>query len=113
MARSFDDLAEELDAGELPRPRTIAEQLALVLVIEQASAALTDAEYGDAVAALAVHPRDHDWKAVSDALMDDRDAEAFYHPTAAASWLRIFPCDTWFTPRIGETPRDPRRGFRR
>ncbi|OZF41823.1 hypothetical protein CH293_27475 [Rhodococcus sp. 14-2470-1b] len=113
MARSFDDLAEDLDAGQLPRPRTMAEQLALMIVIVHASAALSDAEFGDDVATLPTHPRDSDWEAVSDGLMEDRDADAFYHPSTAAQWLRIFPCDTWFTPRYGEAPRDPRRGFRR
>jgi hypothetical protein len=113
MARSFDDLAEDLDAGRLPRPRTMAEQLALMIVILQASAALSDAEYGEDVAALDAHPHDGDWDAVSDGLMDDRDAEAFYHPATAVQWLQIFPCDTWFAPRLGEQPRDSRRGFRR
>ena len=113
MARSFDDLAEDLDAGQLPRSRTMAEQLALIIVIAHASAALSDAEFGDDVASLTAHPRDGDWDAVSDGLMDDRDAEAFYHPSTAFQWLQIFPCDTWFTPRYGEALRDPRRGFRR
>ena len=113
MARSFDDLAEDLDAGRLPRPRTMAEQLALMIVILQASAALSDAEYGEDVAALDAHPHDGDWDAVSDGLMDDRDAEAFYPPATAVQWLQIFPCDTWFAPRLGEQPRDSRRGFRR
>ncbi|OZD68903.1 hypothetical protein CH263_08365 [Rhodococcus sp. 06-1059B-a] len=113
MARAFDDLAEDLDAGQLPRPRTMAEQLAIMIVIAQASAALADEGYGDDVAALPTHPRDSDWETVSDGLMDDRDAEAFYHPSTATQWLQIFPCDTWFTPRQGEHPRDPGRGFRR
>lgn len=113
MARSFDDLAEDLDAGRLPRPRTMAEQLALMIVIVHASAALSDAEYGEDVAGLPTHPRDSDWETVSDGLMDDRDAEAFYQPSSAAQWLQVFPCDTWFTPRRGEVPRDTSRGFRR
>lgn len=112
MARSFDDLAEDLDAGELPRPRTMAEQLALLIVIAQAAAALSDAEYGEDVAALATHPQDGDWDAVSDGLMDDRDAEVFYHPATAIQGLQVFPCHTWFTARVGEDPRDPHRGFR-
>jgi hypothetical protein len=65
MARSFDDLAEDLDAGQLPRPYTIAEQLALMIVIAQAAAALADEGYGDDVAVLASHPRDGDWDAVT------------------------------------------------
>ena len=113
MARSFDDLAEDLDAGELPRPRTMAEQLALMIVIAQASAALADAEYSDFIAALDAHPQDGDWDAVSDGLMDDRGGESFYHPSTAAQWLQVFPCNTWFMPRHGDVPRDPRRGFRR
>jgi hypothetical protein len=113
MARSFDDLAEDLDVGDLPRPRTMAEQLALLIVIAQASAAFADAEYSHEVAALASHPRDSDWDAVSDGLMDDRDAEVFYHPATAAQGLQVFPCDTWFTARNGHDPRDARRGYRR
>ncbi|OZF26036.1 hypothetical protein [Rhodococcus sp. 14-2483-1-2] len=113
MARSFDDLAEDLDAGQLPRPRTMAEQLALVIVIAQAAAALSDEGYGDDVAVLASHPRDGDWDAVTDVLMGDHDVEVFYHPATAARGLRVFPCDTWFTARDGHEPRDPRRGFRR
>lgn len=77
LARSFDDLVEDLDAGQLPRPRTIAEQLALLIVIAQASAALADEGYGD-------------WDAVTDVPMGDRDVEVFYHPATAASGLRVF-----------------------
>lgn len=113
LARSFDDLATDLDAGQLPRPRTVAEQLALLIVIPQAAAALADTAYADDVAALPAHPSDSDWDAVADGLMGDRDAEAFYHPGTAAPWLKIFPMDIWFTQRDGEEPRDPHRGFRR
>ena len=113
VARSFGDLAKDLDAGQLPRPRTMAEQIALLIVLPQAAAALADAAYADDVAALPTHPRDGDWDDVADGLMDDRDSEAFYDPAAAASWLKIFPMDMWFTPRDSEDPRDPQRGFRR
>lgn len=113
IARSFDDLAADLGSGQLPRPRTLAEQMALLIVIPQAAAALADREYTDDIAALPTHPRDGDWDTVADGLMDDRDSDAFYHPSSAVSWLKILPMDMWFTPRTGVEPRDPRRRFRR
>lgn len=111
MARPFDDLAEDLEAGHLPRPRTMAEQVALLIVIAQASAALSAAEHSEDLAALATHPQDGDWDAVPDGLMGDRDAEGFCHPATAIQELQVLPCQTWFTARAGEDSRDPRRGF--
>lgn len=97
VARSFADLASDLEAGELPHPRTTAEQLALRIVIADAAQAHTTGEIGDEVALLAPHPRDGEWAAVVAGLMNDLAVAAFYDPESVDAWLTLMPLDSWFT----------------
>ncbi len=87
--------------------------MAVLVAIRIAAAMLGDGEFPDDVAALPPHPDDNDWESATDALTDDRNAEAYYDPDTVPAWLRIHPIDTWFTPHDGATPRDPDRGYRR
>lgn len=114
-ARAFDDLVGDLDEGVLPRPRSLAEQLALVLSLAAARGAMIDHDYGPDVDELPAHPDDTNWEAVYDELLDDRDIEAFYSPDPAdvAAWVAIAPPTTWFNPLPGTSPRNPARGYRR
>lgn len=114
VARSFDDLAANIEAGELPRPRTMCEQLALLLILADTAESLEHFDLvPDEVSALRAHDRGNDLESVADGFVDDRDAEAFYERQTAEAWTRIIPLDAWFNARDGEADRNPRRGFRR
>ena len=115
MARAFDDLGTDMDAGALPYPRSIAEQLALRVAIDAAATALADHDYDEAVAELPSHPGDQDWDTALDELMADRDVEAFYSsdPAESAAFLAVLPLDTWFQTFPGHAARAHDRGYRR
>lgn len=98
VARSFADLATDLEAGELPHPRTTAEQLALRLIIADAAEAHATGEIGDDVARMDPDPRDGEWTAVVARLMNDPAVAAFYDPQSVDAWLKLMPLDSWFTP---------------
>ncbi len=98
VAQSFADLAADLEAGELPYPRTTAEQLALRLIISDAAEAHATGEIGDEVALLDRDPRDGEWSAVVGGLMNARAVAAFYDPQSVDAWLKLMPLDSWFTP---------------
>ena len=98
IARSFADLADDLEAGRLPHPRTTAEQLALRLIIEDAAGAHATGEIGDEVALLDRDPRDGEWAAVVAELMNEPAVAAFYDPHSVDAWLALMPLDSWFTP---------------
>lgn len=113
VARSADDLAGDLEKGDLPRPRTLAEQLVLAIGLNVAAALLVDEEVLDDVLALPARPGDHDWTAVYEMLFDDRDAEAFYSADEVELWLKIAPMNSWFNAVDGHESREAGRGFRR
>lgn len=98
VARSFADLATDLEAGELPHPRTTAEQLALRLIIEDAARAHATGEIGDEVALLDRDPRDGDWPSVVGGLLNEPALAAFYDPRSVDAWLKLMPLESWFTP---------------
>ncbi|MGC5258933.1 hypothetical protein ACPXCG_21540 [Gordonia sp. DT218] len=115
MARAFDDLAGDMDAGALPYPRSIAEQLALRVAINGAQTAMIDHDYDEIVEALPQHPSDRDWARMIDELMSDRDIEAFYatNPAEVDAFLAIMPIDGWFHTFPDHPARKHNRGFRR
>lgn len=115
MARAFDDLAGDMDAGALPYPRTIAEQLALGVAIGGAQTALADHDYDEEFEALPEYPGDHHWDRVIDELLADRDTDALSSPDPAEveAYLTAVPIDMWFETFPGHVPRDPARGYRR
>lgn len=103
-ARCFDDLADDLDAGRLPNPRTTCEQIALCLIVEDASRALRD----DLVD-LPRHESDDDWDAILASLVDLVAIKRLYRLPADHD----ADLDDWFNPFDRRWARDPRRGFRR
>ncbi|MBF9071544.1 hypothetical protein [Streptacidiphilus fuscans] len=124
MARAFDDLADDLEAGHWPEPSCTAEEMALHLAIEDAPSYLDDIEDRDDHTRLREHGDDYDWHMCSslffqdhDVLMlfDSRTAGIAYPDDAANQRLGVGDLrrQAWFE-SFGNTPvRDPARGFRR
>ncbi|WP_301123005.1 hypothetical protein [Mycolicibacterium fortuitum] len=114
MARAFDDLALDLEAGRLPYPRCVAEEVALVLSMATAQAVWMDGQYGDEVAALPVTAGDGDWASATDVLVGNRHVAWELSPGDAPVWLGDVPDPgTWFDLLDGLEPRPAGRGFRR
>jgi hypothetical protein len=113
LARAFDDLTAELDDGLRPRPRNMAEQVALHLMIDEAEALHTDPlgvldTFGHD---LPETPYDYDFDVLYTALFQDDDHTTYLDPVdlpAAPGTL-----DTLFDPFHADDDRDPDRGFRR
>lgn len=114
MARAFDDLAQDLEAGHLPYPRCVAEEVALVLSVATAQSMWMDDQYGDDVAELPASAGDGDWIAATDALVGNRHIAWHLSPGEAPVWLSDVPDpDTWFDIFDGFETRPASRGFRR
>lgn len=114
LARAFDDLALDLEAGRLPRPRCIAEEAALVIAVAGAQAAMMDGQYDDQVAALPEAAGDPDWQAATEALTGTHHLAWTMTPGDWPEWLGDQPPSTsWFDPFDGAETRPPARGFRR
>jgi TPR repeat protein len=125
MIRAFDDLADDIRGGCLPRPRCTGEEMALHIALEQAAALTADDPQlvGEFTEGLPEHPEDYDWFACKDLLFEDHDVLWLYWP-----WMEgiedpdddvhrfvraanLHP-DVWFRPFREEHRRDPDRGFR-
>jgi hypothetical protein len=114
LARAFDDLALDLEAGRLPYPRCVAEEVALVLAASDAQAALMDGEYADDVAALPETPNDRDWESAVNALVGVGHIDWCLSPGDAPEWIAESPAAaSWFELFEGAEPRAAGRGFRR
>ena len=114
LARAFDDLALDLEAGRLPYPRCVAEEAALVLSVATAQSMWMDGQYGEEVSALPETAGDRDWESATDALVGNRHLSWQLSPGEAPVWLGDIPDPvTWFDLFDGLEPRPPRRGFRR
>ncbi|MFH9351300.1 hypothetical protein [Kitasatospora sp. NPDC017646] len=123
MARAFDDLCADLDAGKTPYPRCTGEEMALHLAIRQAKTLLRDRpnRITDLVHELPVSEDDFDWEACLDLLFEDHDVlllfdrsldgvdDADSEISQKLGTVNLNP-DDWFEP-FGEE-RDPQRGFR-
>ena len=111
MARAFDDLAEDVDAGRNPEPTCTGEEMALHLVLATASGHHFDGDFEVVLADLPEHLDDRDWDAPADFLFQDHDVLTLYEPEPVHDGLNLDPED-WFVPFEAGTERDPDRGFR-
>ncbi len=125
-ARAFDDLAEDLQAGQVPEPRCPAEEMALRLTLSSAEAMLLDmSDYVDAlVTELPADPDDYDWPAAFESLLQDDDIAALFSaehdgiedPDSEqnnAIGMGDYRPRAWFDWFDSADPRDGRRPFRR
>ncbi len=126
MARCFDDLANDIRAGDEPRPTCTGEEMALHLALEYASSMVIDES--ESVSALvkdlpASHD-DYDWDLCIAVLLEDTDVLFLYEPwsqgiedsdSIAHQFLGIANLEAadWFEPFYRGSGRDPDRGFRR
>jgi hypothetical protein len=114
LARAFDDLALDLEAGRLPHPRCVAEEAALVIAVVGAQAAMMDCQYDDEVAALPATAGDRDWQAATNALIGTRHLDWDMAPGDCPEWRgNLPPSASWLEPFDGSENRSPGRGFRR
>ncbi|MEB3065065.1 hypothetical protein [[Mycobacterium] zoologicum] len=114
LARAFDDLALDLEAGRLPRPRSVAEEVALVIAVAGAQAAMIDRQYNEDVEALPAASGDEDWQTAIDALIGNQRVDWDMAPGDSPEWVgEIPPPATWFNPFDNSETRPPERGFRR
>lgn len=94
-ARSFDDLAEELQAGSV-HPHTLGEHVALSLVLNDCKPAV------DHAGVLAMRGQ----------LVDEALVDALHDPASPQARRLGADPDIWFAPLIAGRERDPGRGFR-
>jgi hypothetical protein len=114
FARGFDDLTLDLEVGHLPYPRSVAEEVALMLCIADAQAALLNGQYNDNVAALPATPGDDDWQSATNSLVSGRHIDWQHCLDDTLEWLGDPPISTsWFHLFNGFEPRSVDRGFRR
>ncbi|MBB5958430.1 hypothetical protein FHS29_005038 [Saccharothrix tamanrassetensis] len=124
-ARSCDDLVADLAAGEWPRPRCAAEEMALHLVLRYAESAVDDGWSGldTHFAGLPEREDDLDWMLLSDVLFKDHDILELFDPGRDGIEdpddnhnrhlnMGDYRPRAWFTTFDHMTPRDPRRPFR-
>jgi hypothetical protein len=125
-ARSFDDLAADLEAGQRPHPRCPAEEMALHLMLVVVAAAVADGWTGveDYLAELPAHPDDFNWDEASEDLFQDTDILALFDPKLDGIedpdnelnlHMRIgdYRPQAWFDTFANMARRDGRRPFRR
>ncbi|MDH6580436.1 hypothetical protein [Kitasatospora sp. MAP5-34] len=130
FARAADDLADDLERGQWPRPTCTAEELALHLAIDDAGDSAD--ELGDdsdgtghgTHSTLPVHRDDYDFGACTDMFFQDTDVLMLYNsrfdgiedPDGDANrqlGVGDLRAQAWFEPFGNITARDPHRGFRR
>ena len=125
-ARAYDDLTDDLEAGNWPRPRCPAEELALHQVLRHLIDWEQDPDYGsirwDELAELPAHEDDRDWGGASlfqdhDILnLYDLDRDGIEDPDSLENRITgmgDYRPAAWFTWFGGHEPRDSRRSFRR
>jgi hypothetical protein len=125
-ARSFDDLSDDLAAGNWPQPRCPAEEMALHLILRSAESAVDDDWAGltGRYADLPEHDDDHDWDMLTDTLFQDTDILALFSKqldgiedpdTEQNRELGIgdYRPQAWFERFLNVDAREPRRPFRR
>ncbi|MFE5581556.1 hypothetical protein [Kitasatospora sp. NPDC056531] len=123
MARAFDDLHGDLDAGRTPYPTCTGEEMALHLAIRKAKTLLRDRpnRIAGLVDELPVSEDDFDWETCLDLLFEDHDVlmlfdrsldgleDADSEISQKLGTVNLNP-DHWFEPF--DEGRDPERGFR-
>ncbi|MGW3183173.1 hypothetical protein ACWDD9_28255 [Kitasatospora sp. NPDC001119] len=124
FARSCDDLATDLEAGQWPEPACPAEEMALHLALADAPFTRELIEDLPKHQALPSHDDDYDWDACVDLLFQDTDIlmlfsahlDGIEDPDDTANQAMgigdMCPA-AWFTPFDNVQARDPKRGFRR
>jgi hypothetical protein len=124
-ARSFDDLSDDLAAGDWPQPTCPAEEMALHLILRSAEAAVDDDWVGftERYADLPEHEDDHDWDMLTETLFQDTDILALFSkrldgiedPDADQNrelGIGDYRPQAWFERFLNMDARDPRRPFR-
>ncbi|WP_051812592.1 hypothetical protein [Kitasatospora sp. MBT63] len=119
LARTFDDLADDLALGEWPLPRCLAEELALRMALADARALLgaQPESVADMMGDLPADLYDYDWDGCADELFgvfapDDGDAE-FDALQRTEQLLGVTHPEGWFLSYEDAEERDPGRGHRR
>lgn len=111
-ARSYDDLAADLLAGDVPEPRCLAESVLLGYAVDNIGGFSIDSVHADEVyQTLPASRFDHDWPFLANEsrLLDVSDrAHEFLEEDAVEEDL----WDEWFKLYPGIEPRDKTRGFR-
>ncbi|WP_075735838.1 sel1 repeat family protein [Streptomyces acidiscabies] len=126
MVRCFDDLANDIKAGEWPQPTCTGEEMALHLAISHASCMVVDEPelVTSFVEGVPPHHNDWDWGLCITVLLEDTDVLFLYKPWAQGiedsnhltnQMLGIanLEAEDWFKPFYGDSDRDPNRGLRR
>jgi hypothetical protein len=125
MVRCFDDLADDIRAGEWPKPTCTGEEMAIHLAIGYASSMVVDdpqlvAEF---VEGLPPHRDDWNWGLCVDALLEDTDVLFLFEPWSQGiedsdhhvnqlMGIANLEAEDWFKPFYQDRARDPDRGFR-
>jgi len=126
-ARSYDDLATDLAAGNWPLPACPAEEMALHLILDDAPAAVDDGWTGideTTIASLPGHPDDFNWEEIPDTFFQDLDILHLMDPELDGiddpddelnTQMRIgdYRPVAWFNNFQNMRQRDPHRGYRR
>ncbi|WLW55950.1 hypothetical protein [Streptomyces sp. YU58] len=125
MVRCFDDLADDIRAGEWPRPRCTGEEMALHIAIDHASTTVVDDPelVTTLVDGLPPHHYDWDWHLCLGVLLEDTDMLFLFEPWSQGiedadhhvnqlMGLANLEAEDWFTPFYDDSARDPARGFR-
>ncbi|MGW3153120.1 tetratricopeptide repeat protein [Streptomyces sp. NPDC001089] len=123
MVRAFDDLREDMSLGHTPNPRCPAEEIALHLAIQHASAWTADDMelVEEFTQGLPVQQEDFDWEDCSTFLFEDHDILWLYDPLMQgienpdhyinqAAGMGDYRPAAWFN--FFRDQRDPSRGFR-
>ncbi|GAA2804132.1 hypothetical protein GCM10010441_31170 [Kitasatospora paracochleata] len=119
LARTFDDLADDLALGEWPLPRCPAEELALRFALADARALLgaQPESVADMMGDLPADLYDYDWDGCADELFgvygpDDGDPELTTAERIDQLLAATHP-EGWFLAYDDAEERDPGRGYRR
>jgi hypothetical protein len=116
LARAADDLANDLDAGELPEPRCPAEEAVLWIAMREDAPAIADSQKW--------RISEERWVDAQEDLVQDWDIAALWNPQFEGLeepddptniWLGMgdYRPVSWFAWFANKEPRDPKRGYRR
>jgi hypothetical protein len=113
FARAFEDIARDIEEGELPEPRNMAEEIALHLLLDRATGIVSDnSEELELWAGGMPESRfDFDFDLLHSALFQDKDYEVAYLDNTSP--VKPGGLDHWFEDFGGSESRDPNRGFHR
>jgi hypothetical protein len=125
FARACDDLVTDLEKGEVPEPRSNAEEMALHLAIRDAPRWLEVADENEGPHnQLPEHRDDYDWDLYSEMLFQDHDVLMLFNegldgiedpgdPLNREAGMGDLRPAAWFEFFNNVEPRDPNRVFRR